>query len=542
MNAEPLPQQRKSLLASPRSDQFLVIGGSLLLFVLIFVLLLALSMGRELNHDEHQFIASATQIARQQTLPYVDFAYFHVPLLSFVYAILFQFVDQLLLSARLHSVFFAWLTLWLVFIAAYRSHMAVRLRVRLLLATLTALWLMAVPLFTYASGRAWNHDPPIFLMLLAFVVQSDLMIEKRSPYWLGASGLLMGLATTTRLSFAFAAIPFVLVLWLYPAYTGRKRWIGFGAFVLGGLLAALPTILLFLGDPAAFFFGNVDYVRLNTAYFQSLGALKGMTFADKLSYFARTFITQPGNLLLMVALLEGLWPIRRPLGERLPFVRSKPIAGSKDESLFRLAFLLLLLFFMAIGGFGATPFQPQYFFVMAPLMVLCVVYALSAWPLSIQPKGRIAFLAVAVVTILFAIPAYAPGLAIIFQPQKWEPNKVHGYGEEIGALVDDGAVLTLAPAYPLEGNISIYPEFVTGPFGWRVAPLVSADERARYGLVGPEDLAEYLTGNPPRAILVGVEKDDAEDEQMLVEYAQAHGYSPEALMDGSMLWVSQAAE
>lgn len=529
-------------MASSRSDQLLVTGSVLLLSALLFMLLLGLSMGRELNHDEHQFIASATLIVREQMLPYVDFAYFHVPLLSFVYALLFRSVDKLLLNARLLSIFFSWLSLWLVFITAYRSHMAERLRMRLLLAALATLWLMAVPLFTYASGRAWNHDLPIFLMLLAFVIQSDLMIERRSPYWLGASGLLLGLATTTRLSFAFAAIPFVLVLWLYPVYSGRKRWLGFSAFVLGALLAATPTIFLFLRDPAAFFFGNVEYVRLNTLYHQSIGVLKGMTLADKLSYFARLFITQPGNLLLIVALLEGVWPVRRLLGERLPFVRSRPIACSKDASLFRLAFLLLILLFVTTSGFGATPFQPQYFFAMAPLMVLSVVYALSAWPLSIQPKGRLAFIAVAVMTIVLAIPAYAPGLAIMFQPQKWEPNKVHGYGEEIATLVGDDALLTLAPVYPLEGNVEIYPEFATGPFAWRVAPLVPAVDRVRYGLIGPEDLATYLVDDPPRAILLSVEKDDADDEQALADYALEHEYGPVTLADGSTLWLLQTAE
>jgi hypothetical protein len=105
MTAEYSSQQRRGWLASPRLDQLLVSVSALLLFALLFVLLLGLSMGRELNHDEHQFIASATQIVREQMLPYVDFAYFHVPLLSFVYALLFRYVDKLLLNARLFSIF-----------------------------------------------------------------------------------------------------------------------------------------------------------------------------------------------------------------------------------------------------------------------------------------------------------------------------------------------------------------------------------------------------------------------------------------------------
>jgi hypothetical protein len=29
-------------------------------------------------------------------------------------------------------------------------------------------WLLATPVFFYTSGRAWNHDLPMLLLLLAF--------------------------------------------------------------------------------------------------------------------------------------------------------------------------------------------------------------------------------------------------------------------------------------------------------------------------------------------------------------------------------------
>ena len=144
----------KSALRSNRKEKFLLTVAVILLFGTIFLLLLGVNMRRGLNHDEHQFVAGATLLARESLLPYADFAYFHVPLLSLIYAIVYQVSPQLLLSARFVSILFAWLTLGLIFFAAYRRRVAARLRIRLLFATFAVIWLMAIPLFTYTSGRA----------------------------------------------------------------------------------------------------------------------------------------------------------------------------------------------------------------------------------------------------------------------------------------------------------------------------------------------------------------------------------------------------
>ena len=60
-------------------------------------------------------------------------------------------------------------------------------------------------------------------------------------------------------------------------------------------------------------------------------------------------------------------------------------------------------------------------------------------------------------------------------PAEWFPLKVHARGEYLGDLVGQRPVLTLAPTYPLEGHTPIYPEFVTGVLGWRVAPLLTPE-------------------------------------------------------------------
>jgi len=98
-----------------------------------------------------------------------------------------------------------------------------------------------------------------------------------------------------------------------------------------------------------------------------------------------------------------------------------------------------------------------------------------------------------------------------------------------------GKVLTLAPIYPLEGGLDIYPEFSSGPFAWRTAPLLDAADRARYKIVSPADLDELLRHDPPVGIIVGAEP--IQMEYPLVQYAMQHNYLPLPMSSGLTAWV-----
>jgi len=145
---------------------------SILFLSIVGLLLLGLNMRRGLNHDEHQFIASAALLAREGMLPYGDYPYFHMPTLVFIYAALFQISEHLLLSARLFSVACSWLTTVLIFIHVRRQTAMLTQAWRLLWPTLCILLLINNELFVYTSGRAWNHDLPVLLMVGAILVCS----------------------------------------------------------------------------------------------------------------------------------------------------------------------------------------------------------------------------------------------------------------------------------------------------------------------------------------------------------------------------------
>jgi hypothetical protein len=516
-----------------------------LLGVVLFCALVALNMQRGVNHDEHQFVAAGKLMAAGLQ-PYGDFPYFHGPTLGLVYAQLFRFSPPLLLTARFFSVLCSWLSLLILFGVAYRR---LAPPVRLIGAVGVVTLFAATPLFVHTSGRAWNHDLPVLLLLLAYLVyERDAAGKKGRPLRpaLVVAGVLMGMAAGVRLSFALLAPAFPLALAL--SQLGRRRsepLIGQGLFrlivagslfTLGWLVGFAPTLWYAWQTPEAFWFGNVEYIRLNTHYYRTLPQPpEAMTLAGKVLYFVRLMGLQPGNLLLLATALASLWPVQ--------VAASTASDGAEVRTVGSHMWLLLLLAGLAFAGaLAATPSQWQYFYPLMPLAALVAISGLAAQPLAVQRQRTSWLLTAALLAVVLALPSYTPGLARLWQPAEWSAWKVHARSAELGTLVDGGRVLTLAPIYPLESDTPIEPALTTGPFAWRVADQVPAERRRRLGLLSPTDLSLYWTQNPPRAVLVGAKEDDAAEEVPLIEQARSHGYVPVVLADETTLWLSLQAE
>lgn len=122
--------------------------------------------------------------------------------------------------------------------------------------------------------------------------------------------------------------------------------------------------------------------------------------------------------------------------------------------------------------------------------------------------------------------------------KEWSPLKVHAQGLEIRSFVPQGRILTLAPIFPLEGGLAIYPQLATGPFAWRTAYLLSPAERVRYRFLSADDLGPLLARQPPAAILVGYDK---KLETAFVAYAKNHFYKRVRLSSGKTLWIRASA-
>ena len=525
-SAAGVPVLQEKIEQRPRRHRALYVLGAILFLGGMLVLLFGLNMRRGLNHDEHQFVASAELIAQLGMLPYRDFPYFHVPALSFIYAALFQLTDYHLMVARWFSIVSSWLMLSLLFGTALVWLGNLKAGVRFVVAASIVMLLMTSPSFLHASGRAWNHDFPVLLTVLAACIMAYWLTQRIRPiWWMIIPGLLIGLATGVRLSFVLVAAPFVLMILLAWSWRSRQAWYGILLFGVGMAIGFLPSLVMFALAPQEFLFGNLTYARLNTVYYSALAdPAFAMSLGQKVVRTVEYILTEPGNLLLVAPVIMAIWRVHRQI--------RMSVAPE-------IVFLLLLLLSLLVAAFAPTPIQRQYIYPLFPVFALLLIAALAR---DDRPRPLISVLVVVtVISIVLSVPRYVEGAQVAFTPDEWFPLKVHAQGERLAELAGGGQVLTLAPIYPLEGGASIYPALVTGPMGWRVAPLLSGAQRQAQGLLGLDDLPAALAAEPPRAIYTGLHDNDTESEAPFLAYAQEHGYVPIAMPDDATLWVAPVA-
>ncbi len=497
---------------------------SLGVLAVCLVFVFSRTMQRALDHDEHQFVASAATWARHGLLPYRDFPHFHMPYLVWLYGFGDVLTGRPFLVARLVSVAAAWLTMLLVHGAVRRAVPDGRPWARHLLASGTALALLFNPLFTYTSGLAWNHDLAVLLATAAFLAATRA--GTHGPRMLLA-GVLLGLATGVRLSVAPLGAPLLLVA-LASAGPGR-RLAAAARFVVGAVAALMPALALAALAPGEALFDNLGYPALNTAYRVQEGFTRAMDLPGKLRYIALDVFGQPGNLLLVAFLLAGcvVAPLR---------------GDGRDASRRRL--VLGFLPFLLLGGFAPTPSWYQYFYALVPFALLGGALGTAA---AVERRGARVVGGLLLVGCVGAsawatLPDYRT-LSNLRDPASWTPERERAAGLEVRALLGpvphdpstpDRAprVLTLGPVACLEAGLDVDPAFASGPFAWRSAGFLTPEERATHGLVGPDELAAHLDARPPDAVLLGCEK---RGEEPLVGWADARGWTAHALADGRVL-------
>jgi 4-amino-4-deoxy-L-arabinose transferase-like glycosyltransferase len=521
MNAECHGLRGTAVLPSTRS----AVLAFLIVTVLVFPIVLGLGMTRGMNHDEHQHVAAGALVAREGLLPYRDFPHFHTPYLPFAYAAMFRATDHLLTAARQLSVFCSSAILGIIGSFAYILFRKLGMRFASLVSAGSVLLALTTTLFTGTVGRAWNHEPSLFLVLFAFVAHIAGMRSGRLG-WFVVGGVLLGLAIGTRITCAPLVAPFGLAPLLYP-HPSTRRWrqiISFG----GGLLLGLAGLIyLFATAPEQAYFDNFGFAKANIVYRFSEGAPRTMTLPTKLRFFVKE-IMRPDIALFLAGLLPLIvaYLSNRRTGQKLPV---------------ELSFLLFLLPFVLVGSFAPSPAFDQYFLPMVPWLLLIGLFALSSISAENAWFRRLIFCGAAavLVSVVMGVRGF-DDIKDYFKPAKWEGNRLHRRAQEIRSHVRDGRILTLAPTYPLEAGLSIYPAFSTGPFAWRISPYIEPAKAARIGIVTPLTLNGMLEVSPPAGVLVGFEEDDEEDD--FNDYARRAGSKLVPLADEHQLWVNPRRE
>jgi 4-amino-4-deoxy-L-arabinose transferase-like glycosyltransferase len=471
------------------------------------------SMGRALNHDEHQFIAPAILLLRAGLLPYCDYPFFHMPDLVFIFAGIFSLTSRLLLAARCFNVLCATLLLLLIFAVAARAFCS-RAERRWLIALGFVLVLSLNPFFRFTAGRAWNHDLPMLAAVAAFLAFMRAGESKRALLWMGVTGGLVGIAAGTRLSFAPLVAPFALAILIFPV-SGRSRISCLTSCLIGLILALLPVALLFLAAPSQFIFDNFTWNGAINRLYRVSTVPPQLLLLRKLGFPFQEFLKSPSDVMLIVGFTYFALRPGRP-GGWLRLVHDREIGV-----------LLMILPFLFIGSWAPAHSFRQYYYPFVPFLLLGNIIGLSRQVPGRLPVGWL-FAATLLASFLEAIPDLTNSSSIL-RMSRWPVVTVHQKASEISALLPEGRILTLAPIFPLEAGLRIYPEFATGPFAWRTASLLDEQQRTRFHLIAPSDLERFLDTQPPEGILTGFEH--AEFEQPLKEYARARGYVSHRLME-----------
>ncbi len=498
-------------------------GTCVFVFLWAAILLFSDGMGRPLNHDEHQFIASAKLFVDQGLLPYRDFPYFHMPYSFIFIAPLLRFSPYMLLMGRLVSILFGAAIIAALFGYSFRLMHVFNRGARLALSGAIAYLLLANRLFVYTSGYAWNHNQANFFCLAAFLLMVGVPWEKLSLRRMTLTGALVGISVGTRLTFIGALAAFVMTILFATGGSRGLRMQRAAFFGLGATLALIPCGVLFWMAPEQFFFGNVHYQKLNSWYGEGLG---GCLWRNRHEYFVEKILSSPSTLALCFVgcvVLAATLVLYRAIGHD----RIKPP---------------LLASALAIAGLGGAflpcPSRLQYF---SAFIVFLAVGIATCVPLlsQIQPMKTPAVIIIAVGVIFvglygaFKAGSFPHKLRQALLPSTWRPMVLHKEGQSLRKHVPLGPVLTLGPLYPLEGGLAIYPELALGPFPWRTARFLDEKRRARLMIIGPDTFERLCARQPPAGILTGLDN----HEEKLIEYARRNRYQKVPFGHKRALWI-----
>ena len=518
----------------------------------LLLLLFARSMcgARFFDLDEHQFVAPPLLLDQQGKMPYADYPYFHMPNLVYLYAAVMQFFPYKLLVARTLSALCGTGTALLVFVAGWRALSGFTARGRWVIAGGMVAVLICSRIFTYTSGLAWNHDAPVVCAVGAFMLMlgRDWRNGAGDTRWwrFGLAGLLVGMATGIRLTFAPLALVCGLAALISPGVPWRRRWAGFAAGALGVLIALLPALVALRQSPSQFLFGNWGYPLLYRHYVEAGPNPHGLTIAAKLLYCLGKFLTDPAD-----AVILGLFVGAAVCAWR----RRHRDAGPWRPLVLALAFLAALW----IGAIAPAQIQWQYLFPLLPFIIIATMVMIGSGKSGGDqtPEARavrwggwvLVVGCCALVTAAVGLPRWYWGIIDLPRPWRWTPVVVHERGvwlrEHLAAAhVEKQSVLTIDPVVPLEAGIDVYPEFATGRLLMHVGPYATATVLHEQHLAWGPELERLLAERPPAAILYDVGLEElvpgfvkyAREQGMVAVDSPAAGHEPKY-----RLWVRPIA-
>lgn len=479
--------------------------------------LFARIMTYPMRHDEQMLVPAGIVLPHVDI--YRDVGFNHLPNLPLLLSLLFGVsgTDHYLLAGRL-LVFAAWLLAALAI--GWIASRAAGTRVAGLLA---ALLLMTHPVLLGQAGMLVTNN---FLPLLFALFATGLFIggldgREPAPWMIASAGLCVSIAIGFKANYVFLVPPFAVAAFLVPSHltVARRMRTVVLPLLIGGIVGGLPTLYYLGRDPAGFLTHVVGYHRgPHIAYWSANSQLDGakvMTFPGKAGLAAKLWLGG-GGFVVVASVLWGIWANWR---------RAQDTAKETGRPLWPIVLVATLAVGGALISFVPTPAFPQYYVPPVPFMILLAAALYGRLQRDQSRRAAPWFAGAALLVIVAGAPRLVVGLPQLFSPPTWTGFQIHAAGERVArALTERGArgpVATLAPLYPLEGGLRIYPELAAGPMVYRVGDLIPQADRVHYRMISPTLLPALLAARPPAAILTGVE---GRLDDPFTDYARSHGY------------------
>jgi hypothetical protein len=489
-----------------------------LVSAVIFVALALRILNYEMRKDEQLYVPPV-RLLDTSTL-YTDFFYNHTPGSAWLFHAIGRLTgtDHLLLAGRLGV-----LLGWIAMIAVIGGLSYVLTRSRLASWCIVVLSLANELFLTQPGMTATNNFLPLPLSLLGLGLFVLAIRDDRASSGLAfGSGFFLGLAVVFKVSAVAFVLPVALAAFLLPralALGERLRRVVLPV-AIGGVIGGLPVLYYVATQPARFLAHVVGYhTGPHASYMRMPGIADdgaAISLAAKL-LMAHDIWLSAGVAVALVVLVALLLAVLR----RDARTDVAPRLALRDPALFVLGAALCGILF----AFIPTPGFPQYF----ALPLICLPLALALLYGGLAPSRQRSFdtvlLAAAVVALAVITPRLGQFLPRAANPERWTVARVHDDGRAIAARLADagvsGKVATLAPIYPLEGGLPVYPELATGPFAYRTGDMTPPGLASQYRMTSPQTVGALLAADPPAALLLGF---DEVLEQPLRAYAEANGY------------------
>ncbi len=487
----------------------------LVMAVLLFVAVFSRIMTEELDHDEHMYISAGALMAQGERL-YTDFAYLQMPYMPCVYAAAFKLTGttHYLLTGRLVKVCIITVSCLLLF------GVSMMLNGSKLFSFLAVLLFCLNEIMYFTMARARNHDLPLCLVLLAFLLHTASDRKSGvSSRLLFFSGLSVGFTIGVKLTYALIPFPFIAVGLMFPAeLTFRERIrMAVAPFIAGVALALLPVLYFMMkSGVTVFMFNNLGYHHYNTLWRGLWGYQSTMTLSAKLLFSVR-MLALPGNLILTALLIY------------LAFLFAKQLrAGAKPFSRNMFSAITTTALLLGIGLVSAllpTPSQNGYFAMPVTAAILLLIGLFSGLKDNRQLFLRCMVVALCVMSLIGGLRLFRDSTNAV-HPGRWTGNSVHAVAQNIKTampeITEDPVVATLSPLFALESGLPVYRELSTGSFMYRIAGLLTDSQQQLFHAVSETSLSTLLDARPPSVIVTGWE---GTLDNAFTDYANLHGYT-----------------